>query len=569
MRRIVQCAGLLAIGAVHSWSRPADACGCFAPPNAAEPIVQAGERILFAVRNGVVTAHIQVQYAGDAKDFGWLLPLPSVPTLTVGTDELFTQLAATTQPSYVVEQTFNSSGCSQPSGGFALGCASPSAPLNDRTQAGGSFDAGASSPLVIKASVGPYDYAVLRADDRTAMFQWLTDNRFFVPAGTDAASGPYIRPGAYFLALKLKAGAATGDITPVVLQYPSALPMIPLILTSVGAQPNMGVQVFLLGSARGIPRNYHHVVLNDALLGWLDGMKNYSEVVSKAVAEAPQKHAFVTEYAGPSSVMRNLLAPPQRFGTEQSLALATSPDDFVSRLVAAGFADRSSGEPALPSAIIRLLLTDIPFPPALASKGISENEFLTRLDYYLGAYRTQNPDDFTGYTLSFDARTLAQEIFAQYVTPVRDANALFDEFPTLTRLFTTLSPEDMTEDPVFSFNAELPMVKREHTAKLSMGCGNSTLVTEQGWVLDDVVTGSPAPRPEATPVALRVETLGEEGQATVVTDNTEGVHARFTRESDVPPATPAMKQPGCSTVDPLSLGLFALMAGLFRRRLSR
>ena len=88
--------GLLAVVVVLAWSRPAEACGCFAPPSPAEPIVQAGERILFAVRNGVVTAHIQVQYAGDAKDFGWLLPLPSVPTLSVGTDELFTQLNTAT-----------------------------------------------------------------------------------------------------------------------------------------------------------------------------------------------------------------------------------------------------------------------------------------------------------------------------------------------------------------------------------------------------------------------------------------------------------------------------------------
>ena len=30
----------------------AEACGCFAPPSAAEVVVQAGERILFAVESG-------------------------------------------------------------------------------------------------------------------------------------------------------------------------------------------------------------------------------------------------------------------------------------------------------------------------------------------------------------------------------------------------------------------------------------------------------------------------------------------------------------------------------------
>ena len=65
--------------AVALWSDPADACGCFAPPNPTVPVVQAGERILFAVKNGEVTAHVQVQYSGaSGADFGWLLPLPGV-----------------------------------------------------------------------------------------------------------------------------------------------------------------------------------------------------------------------------------------------------------------------------------------------------------------------------------------------------------------------------------------------------------------------------------------------------------------------------------------------------------
>src|SRR5262245_30310630 len=73
-------------------SRRADACGCFTPPDPSVPIVQAGERIAFEIENGVVTSHVQIQYSGPAEEFGWLLPLPSVPELEVGTDELFTQL---------------------------------------------------------------------------------------------------------------------------------------------------------------------------------------------------------------------------------------------------------------------------------------------------------------------------------------------------------------------------------------------------------------------------------------------------------------------------------------------
>ena len=98
MNLLVRVVTPVAAALVLFWSQPANACGCFAPPSAAEPIVQAGERILFSMKDGKVTAHIQIQYAGDARDFGWLLPLPSIPTLKLGSDELFTRLSATTQP---------------------------------------------------------------------------------------------------------------------------------------------------------------------------------------------------------------------------------------------------------------------------------------------------------------------------------------------------------------------------------------------------------------------------------------------------------------------------------------
>lgn len=539
------------------WTQRAEACGCFAPPNAVEPVVQAGERILFSVKNGQVTAHIQIQYAGDAKDFGWLLPLPSVPTLEVGSDELFTRLVSTTQPNYRVQSEFRNS-CPPQAQPISFGCSAPLAlsgrSVNDSTQ-----DSGVSSPLVVAASVGPYDYAVLKADDQTAMLQWLQDNRFFIPTGIQSAVGRYINPGAYFLALKLKAGASTGDVTPIVLHYASALPMIPLVLTSVGAQPNMGIQVWLLGEGRGIPRNFHHVVINDALLDWMNGVQNYSQVVTAAVAEAPDKHAFVTEYAGPSAVMQNQLAPDGRFGTQEALALRTTPQDFVNGLQSANF----GVDGVLPSPVVVLLETQIPYPTALATMGIDEALFFSNLAYYLGDFRTANPQVFTGYTLSFDAPSLAQVMFEKYVTPMRAVNALFTEFPTLTRLYTTLSPQDMTADPVFAFNASLPEVKLEHVAKAIVDCGAMHLETEQGWVVENAALGAPPPSVSLAPVALRVEVLAEEGAPTVTLDNTEAVHGAFKHPTELPKPAGAS---GCTVVDPMSLGLFFLLAARRRRR---
>jgi hypothetical protein len=556
---------LTATVAVATWSSRAEACGCFAPPDPSVPIVQAGERILFATANGKVTAHIQIQYAGNAKDFGWLLPVPSVPTLKLGTEELFTQLIATTQPRYFV-QVKSSGNCSGGNLGFG---AAPSG--SARSSAAEATDDSGASPLVIQSSIGPYDYAVLKADNKDAMLKWLADNRYFIPVGTEDVVGPYINPGSFFLALKLQSGKAAGDIQPVVLEYPSEKPMIPIILTSVAAQPNMGIQVWMLGEGRAIPRNYRHVVINDAQLNWFSQAQNYNDVVIKAISEAPEKHAFITEYAGTSAVMKDVLDPASRFGALESLAAKNKPGEFIQHLFDNGFVpvpanQLQSGrgfqsQQVLPPNLKALVLGAIPFPQGLAGV-TTEDEFLRRASYYLGEYRELNPARFVGYQLAFNPSALAMEIFEKIVRPVREAGALFKAYPTLTRLYTALSPQDMNRDPVFSYNPSLPEVSRDHNAIYEVNCGLAgdtfsspgRLITEQGWSIKYPAGRNGAP--EATfasgPSALRIETLAEEGSPLVELDN----------------SAPIGKLVSCSVVDPAGLGVLALVAFLRRRRVN-
>ena len=534
--------GSVAVLAVVLSSAPAEACGCFAPSTTVTPVIQAGERILFAVRDGKVLAHIQIQYSGDARDFGWLLPLPSVPRLETGSDELFDQLLEQTDPVFTTQGNVK---CRP----ITLGCASPSVLLSAGE---GSADAG-TGVAVKQGSVGPYDFAVLSAADKTAMLKWLNDNRYFIPTGTETAVDPYIAPGAYFLALKLQSDRSAGDVTPIVVEYESSYPMIPITLTSVGATPNMGVQVWVLGSARAIPRNYAHVTINDALLDWASGVTNYADVVTPAVAEAPGKHAFVTDYVGPSSL---LVLPANRFGVESSLATQPTPEAFVAELFARQF-DRGGN---LPPPVVQLVVKQVPVPAALAARGVTEAAWVNGLVNFLGPYRASNPDDFVGYaTPDFNAVTLAHDVFTQYVEPTRKAFALFAEFPKLTRLYTTLSPEDMNVDPVFAFNAALPDVSNRHLAVQDFGCGETEVTTEQGWKV------KPSTSLTGLPAAVSIATVPEEGLPTILTNNIAKIRARvpLNETSEL-----AAQQQGCSSADPLSLlSLAALFA--FSRRARR
>jgi len=448
-----------------------------------------------------------------------------VPTLELGTDELFNQLTAQTQPKYKVNRVYEGNCSFDPSrfGGGGFNNSTPTAAPGEGDISG--KDQGP-SVLVIQDSIGPYDYAVLRADSKDDMLNWLTTNHYFVPAGTDETVGPYIRPGAFFLALRLRSGTSSGDLQPVVVQYASDLPMIPIVLTSTGAKPNMGIQVWMLGAGRAIPRNYYHTVINDALLDWVNGSQNYNDVIIKASGEAPGKHTFVTEYAGKSDVMKNILNPPGRFGNVVELAQQNDEISFVTYLTSHQF--------SFTSQLLAILGRSIPVPAQLAQQGVTPAIFYSNISYYLGFYRQQNPQQFVGYTTSFDPGAMATEINDRVVKPTLAAGALFDKFPYLTRLYTSLSPEDINKDPVFSFNPDLPGWSNVHEGTLTYHCGligngnqantPATLRTASGWVISYPYGATAAQAISGLPASERVEVLREAGAPEIITDNTSAIN---------------------------------------------
>ena len=513
-------AGLSLWTALAMAPREAAACGCFVNPTVTTtPVIQAGERILFAVENGQVTAHIQIQYQGKAEDFGWLLPLPSVPTLEVGTDELFAVLQSRTDPK--VTTTTNNS-CQQSSTSFGCGADAKSTSLN-RAGAGCSVDADCGPHalcfngicvvdlVVVQDSVGPYDYAVLKADDKTAMLDWLAKNRYVVPGGTDETIAPYIHPGAYFLALKLKSGKDAGDIQPVVVHYASDLPMIPIILTAVAATPDMGILVWVLGEARAIPRNYHHTVLSETALA-LQG--DYNKVLLQAVNEAPKHHTFITEYAGATLGGWSALRVPALDGAK--LAVTTDASAFASALAGA-FGS------TLPKQLQSILAAHIAEPDDLIKQGISSSDFYARFDHYMELWDAR----FPGHPpLMFDAKATAEEIVARLVDPPRKANDLMGRYPLLTRLHTVLSPKDMTDDPVFSFNDSLPSVSPGHNFTRTTDCdGNVTVTVIDEGLSVHLEKGAVPPELQSLPASRRIETLRESGPGEVVTDNLQAIQS--------------------------------------------
>ena len=463
--RVFALAGTTLVAAVAApgiGARTAQACGglfCGGPPPdpfAPLPVAQSGENIVFALDKPgtgetTVTAYIQILYSGTASDFSWVLPIDAVPAISVGTDRVFTQVAQLTRPTYgattVIEGECKPDGRLSPTdiGAGGTGTGGSSA---------GGIDAGAPGVNVIfRGDVGPYDAAVLHSTTSADLLKWLADNGFVVSDTAKSIIDEYVALNKYFVAVKLLSGQETGAIQPVVLKFAGEVPCVPLKLTAIAALADMPVNLYVLGASRAVPSNYFEITLNQAKIDWFGGGQNYAAMVTAAANEAGG-NAFIAEYAGTASVMANALWPNPVINLTP-LRSATTPPAFLQLVIQQGLL---SYGPMLP-----LLRKYIPEPQELIDAGISESQFYNNN----AIYWSQIPASFAPW----DPVGITGEIQTKIVDPLQAGQTLFDTHAYLTRLATFISPEEMTKDPEFVFNPDLPTLSNVHTATAHVMCG--------------------------------------------------------------------------------------------------
>ena len=440
--RLPLLATLLLSGATAlvAQAAPAAACGGFFCQNV--PVDQTGEQILFAVEGDQVEAQVQIQYQGAAADFSWVVPTPSLPEVGVSSSTVFSRLAGSTGVRFQLDwDTVN-------------GCY-PWMFEGDASAGGGPPNAGGGTPtdggvtVVQQSQVGPFDYTILQATSLDPLLTWLADNDYNVPAAAGALLEPYVLMGdsMHFVAFKLQKDREVGDIQPVTLRYQDDQPMIPIQLTAIASQPDLGVTVNILGQTRSVPENFLHVTINEARVNWLQYGSNYNALINDAMDEAGGQ-GFATEFAGATgaeSLFSGLFFAEGRFDTA-ALAAITDPIAFFNAVQAQGFAGDTQ--------LLNLLTRFIPMPAELAATGVQPRDFYNNLSSY-ASYLVGQP---------FDAPAFANELELVIVGPLRHAQELFDRNPYFTRLYTSLSAEEMTVDPVFTFNNELGDVSNVHRA---------------------------------------------------------------------------------------------------------
>ncbi len=483
-RAVRRATAVLAAGWVGTLApSAAEACGGFFC-SASQPVNQAAERIIFADDDdGSVTAIVQLAYEGPSERFSWVLPVPSRPQISVSSNTAFLRLQQATNPVYQLRTRIEGQCRSEPvpggGGGFVDAGGIPA-------DAGG----GGGPPVVVvdSGSVGPFDYVVLQvdaqaADPAAAALTWLADNQYDVGALGPELLREYLRMGMLLVAFRLTKDATAGDVRPVRLTYTSTRPMIPIKLTAVAANEDMPILVWVLGRGRAIPRNYPSLQLNEALIDWIRPSRSYDAVVTAAANEAGGQ-GFVTELAGAAPPIGEALWTS---GDQSAWARlqrdAPGLGDLELLYAAAGAFARYDGfadvlrrrVPVPDGATVEDLVRCLPcvWPPP--GGGASPDAGLPR-DTGPGVDAGE-PDALPG----FDRAAFLAELLERVVQPMVDTRALFEAHPQLTRLYTTLSPAEMSLDPEFDFNPDLPMVSNRHEAERIIECAPELGLSEAPW----------------------------------------------------------------------------------------
>lgn len=524
---------LAAGGAIASLlaAQPAHACGGFFCDNT-QPVNQAAERIIFSqAEDGTVTATIQIQYAGDADSFAWVLPVAGNPEVRVSSNLAFQRLQAATNPQYLLTTRIEGScrdgfrGGPTSNGGISLADAGAA-----------SFDAGGPPVTVVnQGTVGPYDFVTIAVDPATerpsdTAVAWLRDNGYQVDERGAGLLDPYLAGGMNLLAFRLTKGNSTGSIRPVQIVFGTGQASIPIRPTAVAAVADMGVMVWVLGPHRAVPVNYLSLELNEALINWLNPNANYNDVVTQAANEAGGQ-GFVTEMAGAASPLADtIFAPWERsdWSSTQAADWTGREGELLNRVINsyAGF-----------DGMRDVLAATVPLPPD--RPGTTYEDLLS----CIGCYYDWSEADIA----AFEPATFLASVETNVMEPMERTRALFEDSAYMTRLYTTMSADEMTRDPAFDFNADLGDVSNIHNAERVIECSPSLSQFEAPWRIElpsgETVRGAGGSWPFTAadgemPANARVRRYDTSGEGEVVVDNVASIGAAISSHNASIPRPP-------------------------------
>jgi len=233
-------------------------------------VYETGQEAAIFFDQGQETLILTTNFKGEVKNFGWVVPVPTKPDVSKGSDEILENLRE------IVAVRYRNVGILE-------------APMT----AGLEKDQSATVTVVETKKIDYLDLAVLTATDSQALANWLKDNGYQYPQESSWILNDYISNGWYFVAVKVSPesqnapdvvqGLAEGHITPLKIVFQAQTPVFPLRISGIEVQSqtirkgydytygnqSMPINLYVITNnkveATGFSQNYGNWIQKDAI----------------------------------------------------------------------------------------------------------------------------------------------------------------------------------------------------------------------------------------------------------------------------------------------------------------
>jgi len=248
------------------------------------------------------TLVIQTEYEGELADFSWLIPTPAPvtadevgeadPNIYYWLDDLtapiFYKLTPYNRGSYI---RYENGGCS---------CNGSSGGGGYRAAPGGADQ----DHLEVLETIltESYEVTVLETRDAQDLTDWLDQNEYAYPIGSNAVLEDYIQRGWYFLAVRIRPSkpgeVVKQSLTPIQISFKTDEPVLPMNISSISSEPETEILIHFLSTHR-----YKTSNIDSEEVGYpsLDDTENYKNAYKRWLKEQvydQNGQLYFIEYAG-------------------------------------------------------------------------------------------------------------------------------------------------------------------------------------------------------------------------------------------------------------------------------
>ncbi|MEO0605176.1 MAG: MYXO-CTERM sorting domain-containing protein, partial [Myxococcota bacterium] len=287
---------------------------------------------------------------------------------------------------------------------------------------------------------------------------------------------------------------------------------IPIQLTSIAAADDLRLEVYVFSDVRAVPASYLHVQINEAAVDWWTFGQNYPDVITQAADEAGGQ-AFATDYFG-----------------------RPTPGYTIDRQLEARLRAAQTGAEWVDTALFQLGVAVNPEVANIVADAVDVPENIDPIDF------ANCPSCFEGWTRGVFDASGPTDVFVEFVIePLIEAEDLFQR-SRLTRMTSSLSANEMTEDPLFTLNADMDdeddFVDNVHRADLVYECsggkrrdratrrleladGRVIYLPSEEWIAENQTSEFALIEKLGATKAQIIEETGRSGEPIVLFDATE------------------------------------------------